>query len=211
MPKKIPALNAKSIRAAEIFLSAADPVMAELIARQSGRGLQSRKPEPPFHALTVSIINQQLSMKVADVIERRVAQLVSPPFSAKAMARVPPQKLRAAGLSGRKAQYLGELARRVLSGAIPVDEFPYMQDEEVMESLVAAPGIGRWTAEMFLMFALGRPDVISPGDAALCRAARRLYGRRFRGDDAEVLLKAGKKWRPHRTVACWHLWRSLRD
>lgn len=196
------------LRRAAAHLSAADLHMQKIIAE---RGMpRPLKKEPPFHVLAVSIINQQLSQKVADIIEERVAKLTPPPFAPEGMARVSAAKLRAAGLSERKAGYLRELARRALGGALPLADFPRMADEEIIESLVAAPGIGRWTAEMFLMFALGRPDVVSPGDGALQRAALNIYGKKFRGNGAEVLQKASEKWRPYRTVGCRYLWESLK-
>ncbi|MGU9951610.1 MAG: DNA-3-methyladenine glycosylase family protein [Gammaproteobacteria bacterium WSBS_2016_MAG_OTU1] len=204
MSKKIITLTPQTIRRGEAFLSAADKTMAKLIEQY---GPYRRKSRPPFHALTVSIINQQLSVKAADAIEKRVAQVAPSPFDAVTMAKASPEKLRAAGLSGNKVKYLGEIARRVQQGIIPMADFPTMEDEAIMESLIATPGIGRWTTEMFLMFAMGRTDIVSLGDVALCRAARRLYPR-LRGDNAEVLDKASKKWSPYRTIACWYLWRS---
>ena len=199
--------SAAVLRRAEARISAADSRMAEII---SARGpLRGGKKEPPFHVLSVSIINQQLSQKVADVIESRVAKLTPAPFSAEGMAKVSPKKLRAAGLSERKAAYLGGLARRALDGSLPFSRFAKMEDEEIIELLVGAPGIGRWTAEMFLMFALGRPDIVSPGDGALQRAALNIYGKRYKGGAPEVLQKAAEKWRPYRTVGCRYLWKSL--
>lgn len=204
----ITVLTPSLIRRAESELSAADSVMAKLIAAR-GPLPTRRKREPHFHVLAVSIINQQLSQKAADAIEARVALVIPTPFAAADAARASEKKLRAAGLSFGKVRYLRELATRVLDGKIPVSDFAKMPDEEIIESLVECPGVGRWTAEMFLMFALQRADVVSVGDGALRRAARMLYGKRFRGDDGEVLQKAAQKWRPWRTIACRYLWRSL--
>lgn len=208
MPAKIAMLTPASIRQAEAALSSADAVMAKLIAAR-GPLRSSRKKEPPFHVLAVSIINQQLSQKAADVIEGRVALVIPSPFSAADAVQASPLKLRAAGLSNNKVRYLQELAVRVQDGTIPLAAFAKMEDEEIITTLVACPGVGRWTAEMFLMFALQRPDVVAAGDGALRRAARLLYGKRFRGDDEEVLLKVAQKWRPWRTVGSRYLWRSL--
>ena len=205
----IPVLTFSRLRQAESELSAADPIMAKVIAVRGPIRLP-RKKEPPFHVLAVSIINQQLSQKVADIIESRVAEITDSPFAPAAILQVPPDRLRAAGLSGAKVRYLHEIAARTQSGDIPIASFPTMEDEEIISALQSCPGIGRWTAEMFLMFAMRRPDVVSAGDAALCRAARILYGKKYRGGDGEVLLKAAKKWQPWRTVASRYLWLSLR-
>lgn len=183
--------------------------MARLLAEQGP--LRARRSEPSFHVLAVSVINQQLSQKAADAIEARVAQAVSPPFTPDGMLRAGSRRLRAAGLSQSKVCCLTEVAARDRDGSIPFDRMDSMDDDAVIAALTAAPGIGLWTAEMFLMFALQRPDVVSLGDAALRRAARKLYGSRFRGDDEAVLAKASLKWRPYRTVACRLLWRSLDD
>ncbi|MGI9297710.1 MAG: DNA-3-methyladenine glycosylase family protein [Gammaproteobacteria bacterium] len=204
------ALTPALIRRAEKELSAADAVMAKVIAARGPLRLR-REKEPPFHVLAVSIINQQLSQKAADAIEKRVAAVIPSPFAAADAMRASPLELRAAGLSSGKVRYLRELADRVQSGAIPLAAFARMADEEIIASLVSCPGVGRWTAEMFLMFAMHRPDIVSGGDAALRRAARILYGKRFRGGDEEVLLKVAQKWRPWRTVASRYLWLSLAD
>lgn len=203
-------LTPASIRRAELELSSADKVMAGVIAKHGPLPRHRRDAkDPPFHVLSVSIINQQLSQKAADAIETRVAQLVPPPFAPQAMLRASEKKLRAAGLSFSKIRYLRELAVRVESGEIPTDRFAKMEDEDIIASLTVCPGVGRWTAEMFLMFALRRPDIVSLGDGALRRAAGILYGKRFKGNDEAVLQKAAEKWKPWRTVACQYLWRSL--
>ncbi|MGI9307185.1 MAG: DNA-3-methyladenine glycosylase family protein [Gammaproteobacteria bacterium] len=203
-----PVLTPALLRLAEAHIAAADSRMAKIIAAHGP--LRKIKTEPPFHVLSVSIINQQLSQTAADAIESRIAKIVPPPFSADDMAKAPALKLRAAGLSGKKIEYLHEIARRAKNGALPFGDFARLADEEIIALLSAAPGVGKWTAEMFLMFALGRADVVSPGDAALRRAARNIYGNRFRGEDEEVLQKAAQKWRPYRTVGCRYLWESLR-
>lgn len=168
-----------------------------------------RKKEPPFHVLAVSIMNQQISTYAAAAIQARVEQIVPPPFAADAIANASAEALRAAGLSHRKISYLQGLATLVQNGDIPIAKFSRMSDEEITAALVIAPGIGQWTAEMFLMFAMRRPDVVSLGDAALCRAARLLYKKRWRGSDADVLRKASQHWHPYRTVGCCYLWEMI--
>lgn len=207
---RIAVLTPALIRRAESELSAADPILAKVIAARGPLSAHRRsQKDAPFHVLSVSIINQQLSQKAAHAIETRVAKIIPPPFAPDAALRAPEDKLRAAGLSFRKIGYLRALAEKIIGGEIPVNQFAKMEDAEIIASLVACPGVGKWTAEMFLMFAMQRPDVVSGGDAALRRAARILYGKRFRGDDEEVLLKVAQKWRPWRTVASRYLWRSL--
>ena len=189
-------------------ITAVDRKMAKVVATHGPPGFPV-KPEPPFHTLAVSVVNQLLSKKAAQAVENRLAELAPRPFSPPALLRLSEARLRGAGLSGAKAKCLRELARRFEGGEIRPRRFPRMDDEAVISELSATPGIGRWTAEMYLMFQLRRPDVISLGDAGLLRAARNLYGAKFTGGDAELLETVAEKWRPYRTVGCRLLWRSL--
>jgi len=195
-------LTAELIKQAEAHLSGVCPVMAELIDKHSPCTLAGREFSP-FATLVTSIIGQQLSMKVADTIERRVLALVTGEFTPQAVAALVPEKLRQAGLSSAKVRYILELAKRASDGRLDLNALPQMDDETVITTLVELPGIGRWTAEMFLIFSLARPDVLSPGDAGLQRAVRQLFG-----EDA-TLQQVGPRWRPFCSVACWYLWRSL--
>lgn len=190
------------LRKAEVHLCQSDPIMAALIGQHGPCSLPAR-PFEPFHTLAASIISQQLSAKAADTIERRVAQLVPPPFLPTDMLRVSAEQLRAAGLSLRKVAYIHELAGRVIDGRLSFEALACADDESVIGALVELPGIGQWTAEMFLIFGLRRPDVLSLGDAGLQRAARLLFG-----DDAR-LEHVGQSWRPFCSVASWYLWRHL--
>ncbi len=202
-PTKRPlVLTSERLRAAERHLGKSDRVMAKLVrthgnCRLAGRAFQ------PFHALTEAIISQQLSAKAADTIAARVAQLTARPFVASAMLAVPADSLRAAGLSSAKVRYILGLARRVEDGALNFPHLRRQTDDAVMATLTAVPGIGRWTAEMFLIFTLKRPDILSLGDAGLYRAVRQLYGD---GADFENLAEP---WRPYRSVASWYLWKHL--
>ena len=158
--------------------------MAKVVATHGPPGFPV-KPEPPFHTLAVSVVNQLLSKKAAQAVENRLAELAPRPFSPPALLRLSEARLRGAGLSGAKAKCLRELARRFEGGEIRPRRFPRMDDEAVISELSATPGIGRWTAEMYLMFQLRRPDVISLGDGrAAARGAefvRREIHRRRRG------------------------------
>ena len=198
----------QAIREAEHYLAHADPVMRRLIARHGPCPLAEREFEP-FHMLANSIISQQLSTKAAATIKQRVGELVGVPFQTEKVLAVSSEKLRDAGLSQAKARYIRELAARVVDGRLIFDELMAIKDEAVIEKLIEANGIGRWTAEMFLLFGLKRLDVLALGDAGLQRSARILYGKRRKSET--LLRRVAEAWKPYRSIACWYLWRSLED
>jgi DNA-3-methyladenine glycosylase II len=136
-----------------------------------------------------------------------VAALAGPSFEPAAILARSIEELRAAGLSGAKTRYVRELAERVTAGTFSFEAVVAMDDETAIAALTELSGIGRWTAEMFLLFHLQRADVLALGDGGLQRAAQRLYARGRRKTD--VLARAGESWRPYRSVASWYLWRSL--
>jgi DNA-3-methyladenine glycosylase II len=198
----------RAIRAAERHLAQNDPIMERLIAKHGRCPLAEREFEP-FHMLANSIISQQLSTHAAAAIKRRVGALIGMPFQSAKVLAVADEQLRAAGLSQAKARYIRELAMQVADGRLEFNEIHLLDDEAVIEKLVLVPGVGRWTAEMFLLFGLKRPDVLALGDAGLQRAARLLYGK---GRKSKTLLRrAGERWRPYRSIASWYLWRSLEE
>jgi len=180
--------------------------MKRLILAHGHCPLAERELEP-FHTLANSIISQQLSSRAAATIKQRVGILVGVPFQAARVLSRSIDELRAAGLSHAKARYISELAAHVNDRRLDFEAIESLDDEAVMEKLVIVPGIGRWTAEMFLLFGLKRMDVLALGDAGLQRAARNLYGPR-RGS-ATSLSRIGEGWRPYRSIASWFLWRSL--
>lgn len=190
-----------AIRDAERHLSQSCQIMARLIIQHGPCPLADREFRP-FQTLANSIISQQLSAKAADTIERRV-QAIVPGFTPAGFLAVPTEALRAAGLSSAKARYIVELARRVSDGRLNLEAMQHTSDAGVIAALVELPGIGQWTAEMFLIFGLRRLNVLSLGDVGLQRAARLLFG-----DDAE-LEHVGQVWRPFCSVASWYLWRHL--
>ncbi len=194
-------LSAKTVRAAEKHLSLSCDVMAQLVVTHGTCQIKSRKFRP-FNTLVTSIISQQLSAKASDTIEERVLEVV-PTFCSHSFLAVSPEVLRKAGLSMAKAKYIIELATRVNDGRLNFDELRHQSDDDVITVLTELPGIGRWTAEMFLIFGLKRPDVLAIGDAGLQRAVRLLYG-----DNAE-LESVGQLWKPYRSVASWYLWKHL--
>lgn len=188
-----------------------DPVLGAIV-RQHGRcGLAERSAEPRLCALARALVSQQLSVKAAATIFSRFLALFPgdngfpPPDQ---ILNVPVERLREAGLSRAKASYLHDLCTRVRDGALPLDELDGMADEQVVETLTAVKGIGRWTAEMILIFQLGRPDILPVADVGVLRAIQNVYGLRRRPSEAQV-LRMGEKWRPYRSVASWYLWCSL--
>jgi len=194
-------LTPASVRRAQTGLRRACPVMARLIAHHGACPLAEGSPDA-FETLATSIIGQQISLHAAEAIGKRVLALISA-FTPDQVLAASSEDLRAAGLSASKVRYLVELARRVDDGRLNLEALPQMPDTEVTAALVELPGIGQWTAEMFLIFGLKRPDVLSLGDAGLQRAARMLFGEKI------DLQQAGEAWRPWRSVASWYLWRAL--
>jgi DNA-3-methyladenine glycosylase II len=188
-------------QSAETYLSQADAVMAGLVAKHGPCRLGGREYQP-FQTLVTAIISQQISTKAAATIKGRMLALVAE-FTPAALASVSPDALRSAGLSGAKARYILELARRANDRLIDFDALQTKSDDDALATLVALPGIGRWTAEMFLMSSLNRPDILSLGDAGLQRAVRVLYG------EGADLTKVAEAWRPYRSAASWYLWRAV--
>ena len=196
----------EAIRKAERHLAKADPIMKGLIAKHGHCPIAEREFEP-FHMLANSIISQQLSTRAAATIKQRVGVLVGVPFQIGKVLSTAPAELRGAGLSRAKTRYIGELAAHVSDGRLDFEEILFLNDEAAIEKLVIVPGIGRWTAEMFLLFGLKRLDVLALGDAGLQRAARNLYGKKR--SSATLLPRVAESWRPYRSIASWYLWRSL--
>jgi DNA-3-methyladenine glycosylase II len=206
------ALSTKARKA----LGAADPTMAALIERVGkidlATRLQRRKEERPadaYGALLRAIVGQQLSTKAARTIYLRVLDLFggSTP-SPEQLLEAGEKDLRACGLSGRKTEYVRDLAAHVLNGELELDRLQELDDEQVIEEIVAVRGLGRWTAEMFLLFHLQRPDVLSGGDLGIRKAIQLEYGLEEMPTPARV-LEIGDTWRPHRSLASLYLWESL--
>jgi len=186
-------------------LARRDPVMGAII-RSRPRVHLARRGEP-FMTLARAIVGQQISVKAAQSVWDRLAACVGEMTPGGVLARAPRQ-LRACGLSDRKTEYIVDLARRFDGGLVHPHRWPAMGDEEVIVDLVQVRGIGRWTAEMFLIFNLLRPDVFPLDDLGLQAAIRRHY---FHGRRASLprLRRLGAGWAPWRSVATWYLWRSL--
>jgi len=192
------------------LLSRRDPVIGDLIRRHGPCGLADAQHEDAFTALTHSIISQQLSTRAAATIARRFDALFGGVPTPGALALVDDAQLRAVGLSSQKIRYMRDLCSRVADGSLTLEKVNELPDEDVIQSLTQIKGIGRWTAEMFLMFRLHRPDVLPVDDLGILKAVQRAYGLR-KLPRAERLTKIGEPWRPYRSVACWYLWASLEN
>lgn len=197
-------------------LAAADPTMAALIERVGkidlATRLRRRKEERPadaYGALLRAIVGQQLSTKAARTIYLRVLDLFGGTTpSPEQLLEASEEDLRSCGLSGRKTEYVRDLARHALSGELELDRLGDLEDEQVIEEIVAVRGLGRWTAEMFLLFHLQRPDVLSGGDLGIRKAVQVEYGLEEMPTPTQV-LEIGEPWRPHRSLASLYLWESL--
>jgi DNA-3-methyladenine glycosylase II len=187
----------------------ADPVMADLMRRHPLKPMK-RNTENKFEYLALTILYQQLSTKVADVISKRFRALFnSEQFpEPRKILKVPDEKLRAVGISWAKVRYIKDLANKVHRGEVALDNLHAFTDEEVIAELTKVKGIGRWTAEMFLMSALGRSDIFSFGDLGLQTAIKKAYG--FKGlPSKRTMQRLSSKWSPYRTYAARLLWASL--
>jgi DNA-3-methyladenine glycosylase II len=190
-------------------LKSADAVLARVIERVGPCRFQPRRKGTHFDALLRSIVYQQLSARAAGTILDRVLALYGGRYPRPAqLLETPDDALRGAGLSRQKLAYLRDLAAKVDTGEVPLARVGRLADEEVITHLTRVNGIGRWTAQMFLMFRLGRPDVLPELDLGIQTAIQRAYDLPKRPAPAEV-LRIGETWRPHATVASWYLWRSL--
>jgi len=193
---------------ARAHLRRVDPVIARVMESVGPYRPADRTSGSHFHALIRSIVFQQLSGKAASTIHGRFLDLYSDrsPTPEQVLA-TPDDQLRAAGLSRQKIGYLRDLAQRVHTGELPLDHVHTLADAELIAHLVQVKGIGRWTAQMFLMFKLGRTDVLPELDLGIQNAIKRAY--RKRKVSPKDVLRIGAKWSPFASIACWYLWRSL--
>jgi DNA-3-methyladenine glycosylase II len=199
----------------QAHIASADKVMAELVERLGQLSIAERRRRrgrpagDPYGALLRSVISQQLSTKAAATIYGRVLELFDgdTPSPAELLA-ADPEALRGAGLSGRKVEYLRDLAQHVEDGELELDRLDELSDEDVIAEITAVRGFGRWSAEMFLMFFLERPDVLPVDDLGIRRAVQVEYGLDELPGPTE-LERIAEPWRPYRTLACVYLWESL--
>ncbi len=198
---------------AERLLAARDPVLGDLIRRHGRCRLADAQQEDPFQAIVEAIVWQQLSGKAASTIFGRFLGLF-PGRGGRDGFPTPREveeksddELRAIGFSRQKIGYLRDLCEKIGSGQLPLDHLDGMSDDQVIDLLTQVKGIGRWTAEMVLMFRLHRPDVLPADDLGIVKAVRTRYKLR-KDPDADRIRKIGEKWRPYRSIASWYLWQS---
>jgi len=196
-------------------IQAGDPRLAALSAADSRMGalitligeIRTTPQGPHFASLARSIISQQISVKAAATIRGRVLEIAGE-LSPEALTAASDDALRGAGLSASKLAYLRDLSSKVKSNEVELERLHAMSDEAVIQVLTSIKGIGKWTAEMFLIFGLGREDVVSVGDAGLQRAARWLYGLKERAD-RKYLQQVMDLWRPYGSIASLYLWEAI--
>jgi len=185
-----------------------DPVLAALLRKHGACGLASAQRADHFSALVRAITGQQLSTKAASTIYARLAALMPGGVSPASLSTLTDEQMRAVGMSRQKIAYFRDLCDKALSGVVALDSLESLTDDEVIATLTKVKGIGRWSAEMFLMFRLHRPDALPVDDLGIVNAVKNVYRLRKR-PTADRIRKIGDAWRPYRSVASWYLWRSL--
>jgi DNA-3-methyladenine glycosylase II len=183
-----------------------DPKWAAIIEAVGPCRLEVRPDR--FGTLVRAIIGQQISSKAAGSIDKKLRELAGEPHSPEPLIGLGEEGLRSVGLSGVKARYVLNLSNAVRDGAVPLDEVHTWTDEAIIASLTSIKGVGNWTAEMFLIFALGRPDVLAPGDLGIRVGLQSFYGLEAqpKPNECQALTEL---WRPYRTVAMWYLWEQI--
>ena len=194
------------MRKAVNHLKKSDPVLRAIIERVGPCRMEFGPAE--FHSLAEAIVYQQLNGKAAVSIFKRFAALAGEPLTPEGILKLSGEQLRAVGLSKQKSAYLKDLAAKTRDGLLNFARLPDMSDEEVIKHLTQVKGIGVWTAHMFLMFSLRRPDVLPTGDYGVQAAIKKHYKKR-KMPKPHIMEKIAKPWSPYRSVACWYLWRSL--
>jgi DNA-3-methyladenine glycosylase II len=194
------------MRKAVNHLKKSDPVMRAIIERVGPCRMEFG--EPVFHSLAEAIVYQQLNGKAAVTIFKRFAALAGDPVTHEGILKLTVEQMRSVGLSKQKSSYLFDMAERAHRGDLNFADLPKMSDDEVIKHLTQVKGVGVWTAHMFLMFTLKRPNVLPTGDFGVQTAIKKHYKKRKLPKPADM-EKIAKAWEPHRSIACWYLWRSL--
>ena len=194
------------MRKAINHLRQSDPVLSAIIEHVGA--FRMNYDEPAFHSLAEAIVYQQLHGKAAATIFGRLAALTGNPLTPEGILKLSVEQMRAVGLSKQKLSYLRDLAAKTHSGELDFTRLPDLSDAEVTKQLTQVKGIGVWTAHMFLMFALRRPNVLPTGDLGVQMAIRKHYRKRKLPKPAQM-EKIAKCWEPYRSVACWYLWKSM--
>jgi DNA-3-methyladenine glycosylase II len=188
-------------------LRKSDPILREVIRRAGPFGLKVRRDR--FQALVYSILSQQISGKAAIAMRKKLEDLAGPEgLTPSRISSLTLEELRGAGLSKQKASYILDLSQRVYEGTLALERLARCSDETVIESLVEVKGIGVWTAHIFLIFSLGRLDVLPHGDYGVRSAIQKLYGLKEL-PDRETCHRIAEPWRPYASIASWYCWRSL--
>ncbi len=194
------------MRKAIHHLKKSDPVLSAIIERVGPCRMEFGPPE--FHSLAEAIVYQQLNGKAAVTIFKRFAALAGDPVTAEGILKLTDAQMRTVGLSKQKTSYLKDMAERAARGELDFKRLPQMTDAEVIEHLTQVKGVGVWTAHMFLMFTLRRPNVLPTGDYGVQVAIKKHYKKRKLPKPVQM-EKIARAWEPYRSVACWYLWRSL--
>ena len=194
------------MRKAIHHLKKSDPVLSAIIERVGPCRMEFGPPE--FHSLAEAIVYQQLNGKAAVTIFKRFAALAGDPVSPEGILKLTDAQMRTVGLSKQKTSYLKDMAERAARGELDFKRLPQMTDAEVIEHLTQVKGVGVWTAHMFLMFTLRRPNVLPTGDYGVQVAIKKHYKKRKLPKPVQM-EKIARAWEPYRSVACWYLWRSL--
>jgi DNA-3-methyladenine glycosylase II len=194
------------MRKAILHLKKRDPILREIIERVGPYRIEYGPPE--FHSLAEAIVYQQLNGRAAATIFKRFAALAGEPLTPEGILKLSDAQLRSVGLSKQKSAYLKDLAAKTVSGLLDFSTLPEMSDDEVIKHLTQVKGVGVWTAHMFLMFMLKRPDVLPTGDYGVQAAMKKHYRKR-KLPKPKDMEKIARVWAPYRSVACWYLWRSL--
>jgi DNA-3-methyladenine glycosylase II len=194
------------MRKAINHLKKSDPILRAIIERVGPCRMEFG--EPVFHSLAEAIVYQQLNGRAAVTIFNRFAALAGEPVTAEGILKLTPENMRAVGLSKQKSSYLFDMAERASRGELDFTRLQDLTDEEVIKHLTQVKGVGVWTAHMFLMFTLKRPNVLPTGDFGVQMAIKKHYGKRKLPKPLQM-EKIARPWEPYRSIACWYLWRSL--
>ena len=194
------------MRKAITHLKKSDPVLAAIIEKIGPCKMQFG--EPTFHSLAEAILYQQLNGKAAVTIFNRFTALAGDPLTPEGILKLTDTQMRGVGLSKQKNSYLRDLSEKTKAGLLEFERLPKLSEQEVIEHLTQVKGIGVWTAHMFLIFTLRRPDILPTGDYGVQAAIKKHYGKR-KWPKPAVMEKIARPWAPYRSIACWYLWKSL--
>ena len=194
------------MRKAINHLKKSDPILASII-KQVGP-CRMEFGEPTFHSLAEAILYQQLNGKAAVTIFKRFTDLAGDPLTPAGILKLTDAQMRGVGLSRQKTSYLRDLSEKTKAGLVAFERLPELSEEEVIQHLTQVKGVGVWTAHMFLMFTLRRPDILPTGDYGVQAAIKKHYKKR-KWPKPAIMEKIAKPWAPYRSIACWYLWKSL--